>query len=272
MKAEYGEDVELPVKKAEPAPKAKQKEKQSEWEVFQNHDDFEGGFLRDDGPADGGFERQTSGRMHDFEDLAGGFFAASQEEPVHGDLTIDHGDSDAETRTLSADTSYQTPISLTSTLRKPAEDASDQSHVDMDLDDQEDAREDSTPQPASRRGKKIDTGSWRGRGRGRAGRSTTSSTRKRKSLLVDSSDEDDVAALSDDASRSLTPPPPTRSAPKRKAARKSDAQVKSHFFAEGSDGETDLTDLTDRASPKKRNAVDQKSREGRGRGRGRSKA
>jgi xeroderma pigmentosum group C-complementing protein len=71
----------------------------------------------------------------------------------------------------------------------------------------------------------------------------------------------------------LTPPVSTRAAPKRKAARKSDAQIKSYLFAKGSNSETNLTDITGRASLKKatRGAKSAKGR-GRGRGRGKGKA
>jgi xeroderma pigmentosum group C-complementing protein len=254
MKAEYGEEVELPVKKPEPAPKPKPKEKTSEWEVFQSHSDFEGGFLREDEPAGGGFVRDAPQTQQDAddEDMAGGFFAASQEEPVHGDLTIDHGDKKTEQRTLVADTSYQTPISLTSALQNPVDEEDEQSdhNESMDVDNaQEDSEADDLLKTATTRPS-------RGRPRGRAIKSTPlTSARKRKSIPAASSDED------------ADPPPSTRAAPKRKAARKSDAKVKSHFFAEGSEVETDLTDLTDRMSPKKKGA-----RRGRGRGRGRGKA
>jgi xeroderma pigmentosum group C-complementing protein len=253
MKAEYGEEVELPVKKAEPAPKTKRKEKASEWEVFQNHSDFEGGFLREDEPADSGFVCDTPKAQHDTEDedMAGGFFAASQEDPVHGDLTIDHGDKKADQRTAIADTLHQTPISLTSALQKPTEeDHEDSDHNEpMAIDETQVASDSDAPLKPRRK-----STSTRGRPRGRATKSTPStSTRKRKSILADSSDED--------------APSSTRATPKRQAARKSDAKVKSHFFAEGSEAETDMTDLTDRNSPKKKGAA-----RGRGRGRGRGKA
>jgi xeroderma pigmentosum group C-complementing protein len=266
MKAEYGEDVELPVKAA-PVVKVKSKENKSEWEVFQNQDDFEGGFLREDGPR----TRDEPVRANEDEDMAGGFFAASQEEPEHGDLTIDHGDKQVEKRAPAAESSYQTPMSLMSAVQNPVEgddDEDDDKHGhDIDVDE---PSEDSTPKPPPFRRKSTTTSSrGRGRLRGRTITSKPTSTRKRKSILADSSDEDEdvdqgVSTLSDPP----TPPPSTRSAPKRKAARKSDAQVKSHFFAEGSDGETDLTDMTDRASPKK----SVRGKGGRGRGRGKAKS
>jgi xeroderma pigmentosum group C-complementing protein len=272
MKAEYGEDVELPAKPIKQPTKSEPGEKNSEWEVFQNHTDFEGGFLRGDEPADGGFIREEPPQHQHDEDMAGGFFAASQEDPAHGDLVIDHGDKKVEERNPDADTSYQTPISLTSALQKPVDESADESERSepMDIDElQENSEDDERQKPASTRRQSSSTRPVRGRPRGRAAKftpSTSTSTRKRKSMLVDSSDEEDKndSSLSD----ARTPPPSTRSAPKRRAARKSDAMVKSHFFADGSEGETDLTDMTDRTSPKKRGKG---SGRGRGRGRGRGK-
>jgi xeroderma pigmentosum group C-complementing protein len=271
MKAEYGEDVELPAKTVKPIPKPEPSGENPEWEVFQNHTDFEGGFLRGDEPADGRFVREESAQQQHDEDMAGGFFAASQEDPVHGDLVIDHGDKKAEQRTAIAESSYQTPISLISALQKPGNEDADVSDGDepMDIDDlQENSEDDEPHKPSSTRRQSSSSRPARGRPRGRAAKptpSTSTSTRERKSILIDSSDEEDKnnSSLSD----ARTPPPSTRSAPKRKAARKSDAMVKSHFFAEGSEGETDLTDMTDRTSPKKRGKTS-----GRGRGRGRGKA
>jgi xeroderma pigmentosum group C-complementing protein len=262
MKAEYGEDAELPPKQAEPAPKAKAKElkeAKSEWEAFQNQDDFEGGFLREDGPPQRGSPRHEPAHAYEDDDMAGGFFAASQEEPTHGDLTIDHGDKVTESRKSAAQNSHQTPMSLMSTLQKPAEDEqSSDSDKDIDAEDQDNLSSASTPKPPARR-KPTTTPSIRGRPRAR--KVTPAPTRKRKSMLVDSSDEDDN---NDDEADPPPIPASTRSAPKRKAARKSDAQVKSHFFAEGSEGETDLTDMTDRASPKKSRSVRGKGVRGRG--------
>ncbi|KAH6868629.1 hypothetical protein BKA58DRAFT_387273 [Alternaria rosae] len=263
MKVEYGEDVELPPKKAEPVPKAKSKENKSEWEVFQNHDDFEGGFLREDEPADSTLVREAPGQARfDDGDMAGGFFAASQEEPEHGDLTIDHGNTEAETHRSVVESSYQTPMSLTSTLQQPADQSSaPDDHEDeiVDLDSPADTEENSGDESPPPRRKTTAT---RGRARSRATKATPASTRKRKSMLVDSLDDEDLAI----PDLPPTPPASTRAAPKRKAARKSDAHVKSHFFAEGSESETDLTDITDWASPKKA-ARGGKSARGWGRGR-----
>jgi xeroderma pigmentosum group C-complementing protein len=268
MKVEYGEDVALPTKKPETAPRPKTKETKvegSEWEVFQNHTDFEGGFLRNDEPSSRGFVPEPSNHALHNEDMAGGFFAPSQEEPVHGDLTIDHGEDELETRTPVTETAYRTPISLTSALQLPVDEVGhDDDDVDMADNTEASEDDDKSPKPPTTRRRAPASQTSRGRARGRAGKSTPASTRQRKSLVIDSSDEEEEDSLLSDPT---TPPPSTRSAPKRKAARKSDAQVKSHFFAQGSDAETDLTDMTDRASPKKKSAS-----RGRGRGRGRGRA
>lgn len=264
MKAEYGEDVELPAKQPAPVPKEKTVSKKSEWEVFQNHTEFEGGFLRDDaGPSGGGFVPEQA----DHEEMAGGFFTASQDEPVHGDLTIDHGETLSKSRTPLADSTFRTPISLTSALQQPDSNDDDASahDDDMDIDPTPDSKADPAPTP---RRKPTATPSSRGRPRTRSTKAVAPFSRARKSLVVDSSDE---GLLSDAPSNPPTPPASTRSAPRRRAARKSDAQVKSHFFAEGSEGETDLTDMTDRASPKKGRGKSRGRGGGRGRGRGRGR-
>lgn len=268
MKAEYGEDVELPAKQSMPAPKAKPKEAESQWEVFQNHDDFEGGFLRDDGPPAPASPHREPKHVHSDEEMGGGFFPASQEEPEHGDLTIDHGEETAATRTSVADTSYQTPISLSSAVqnRDPIPRAVE-SEIDFDISmpsasNRQKGSDDPTPPPPSSK-------TTRGRPKPRTTKPTpSSSTRKRRSIIdPPSSDEEQEAEE--------VIPSSTRSAPRRRAARKSDAMVKSHFFAEGSDGETDLTDLTDltdRASPKKKERGKSVRGKGRGRARGRGKS
>ncbi|KAH7382391.1 Rad4 transglutaminase-like domain-containing protein [Phaeosphaeria sp. MPI-PUGE-AT-0046c] len=254
MKAEYGEDVELPAKQYAPAPKAKSKENNSEWEVFQNHDDFEGGFLRNDGPPERASPHREPKHIQDDEDMEGGFFPASQEEPEHGDLTIDHGEDTAQTRTSAANSSYQTPISLSSAVQMP--ETAPSAH-DSDHESDTSMSEASSPPPP------VSIKPTRGRPRARATKVASSSSTRKRRAVVDppSSDEEIEDSLP-------SPPPSTRSAPRRKAARKSDAMVKSHFFAEGSEGETDLTDLTDRASPKKGKG---KGVRGRGRGTARGK-
>lgn len=281
MKAEYGEDVEMPIKKVESAPKAKAqtKEKKSEWEVFQNHDDFEGGFLREDAPGDNVSVRERPpAKVHD-EDMAGGFFAASQEDTVHGDLTIDDGEAEVKTPGRVVDAAHRTPISLTSALQEPVEkdgDGEENEGSSMETDGSELYEQKITPKPIPSQRKPTSSKSSRARSRGRGTKAAPSSTRKSKALIIDSSDEE--TSLSEAPSEPPSPvPAPTRSTPKRKAARKSDAQVKSHFFAQGNDEETDLTDLTDRASPKKGSTTRggksvQRGGRGRGRGRGRGKA
>ncbi|KAH8701404.1 Rad4 transglutaminase-like domain-containing protein [Phaeosphaeriaceae sp. PMI808] len=233
MKAEYGDDVELPERKREVVHKAAAKEKVSEWDVFQNQTDFEGGFLREDGPP-------TQEHVYHDEEMAGGFFAASQEDTVHGDLTIDHGDKETETRTPVAETIYQTPISLTSAVQQPNDEVnSDFDNADDDPNTSKalDADEPQIPEPPTKTRRSLT----------KKPTLKPKTKPKHKSLLADSSGEEYDLSVP----KLPTPPPSTRSAPRRKAARRSEAQVKSHFFVQTSDAETDLTDLTDRASPKK---------------------
>jgi xeroderma pigmentosum group C-complementing protein len=272
MKAEYGDDVEIPTKKATaPPPKEKPEQERSQWELFQDHEDFEGGFLREESPPAGDYVRGEIPERLEGDHMAGGLFA-SQDELLHGDLTIEHGDGAAEKRRTVVETAYQTPISLTSAAQQPVDESNDEEDQNektaLSRAEETDAEAPLEP-PASCRKSKASQPT-RGRGRGRAGKSTPVSTRKRKSVVQSSDDAE--SSLSDAASVPPTPPPSTHSAPKRKAARKSDTQVKSHFFAEGSAAETDLTDMTDRASPKKKTATRGKGKAVRGRGRGKAKA
>lgn len=253
MKDEYGEEAELPQKDLY-APVEKKAE--TEWEVFQKHQgkDFEGGFLREE-PAGGagGFMKEPTPIAAHEEDLAGGFFTASQEEEVtHGDLTIDLGDREEQKGKAAADTAYRTPISLSAALEQPNDEHegddlgatadAGKMNTQSEEDDEEDSEDDKPLVPSRRKSataKPTSTLSKR--------TFIAASSRKRKSN-IDSSDEE---SLSDAPSDPPTPPPSTRSAPRRQATRKSDAQVKSRFFAIGSEEETDATDITERASPKK---------------------
>ncbi|KAJ4371059.1 hypothetical protein N0V86_008754 [Didymella sp. IMI 355093] len=266
MRDEYGEEAELPQKDLY-APVEKKAE--TEWEVFQKHQgkDFEGGFLREE-PAGGGFvEQPTSVAAHDL-DMSGGFFPASQEEVTHGDLTIDLGDREEQKRTPAADTAFRKPTSLLAAVEDPAEeddqkddseliaahnaDIKEATNVESGEDEDEDSEDDkplvprrkstTTPKPTTTRSKRASTAA------------------KRRSI-VGCSDEE---SLSDVPSDLRTTTPATRSAPKRKAARKSDAQVKSHFFAMGSEEETDATDITERMSPKKKGSARRRGKAGRG--------
>ncbi|CAO2652741.1 Nn.00g021520.m01.CDS01 [Neocucurbitaria sp. VM-36] len=278
MKAEYGDDVELPSREHTWAPEEKPQQKKSEWEVFQNHKDYEGGFLRDETrPSDGGDVREAPVRIN-HDEMGGGFFPASQEEPVHGDLTIDDGIQKEDTQTPVVDNVYRTPISLTSALQQPVsepfESAADKEKevtTDHDSDDIEEEEEDL--RPSSTRRTSADPRSSRGRSNCSKSGKNTPPTRKRQSMLLDSSDEE--SSLDDIALNPPTPHSSTRAVPQRKAARKSNAQVKSHFFANESEGETDLTDMTDRNSPRKDGTRGEGKRKGRGggsaRGRGRGR-
>jgi xeroderma pigmentosum group C-complementing protein len=269
MKDEYGEEAELPQKDLY-APVEKKAE--SEWEVFRKHQgkDFEGGFLREE-PAGGGFVQQpTSVAGHDV-DMSGGFFPASQEEVTHGDLTIDLGDRDEQKRTPAADTAFRKPISLSAAVENPTEEDDDDkddseldaahnpdikeaTNVESGEDEDEDSEDDKPLVPPRRKSTTTLKPTTI--------RSKRSSTAAKRRSILECSDEE---SLSDAPFDPRTPPPATRSAPKRKAARKSDAQVKSHFFAMGSEEETDATDFTERASPKKKGSTRRRGKAGRGR-------
>ncbi|KAL1605815.1 hypothetical protein SLS59_002934 [Nothophoma quercina] len=265
MKDEYGEEAELPQKDLF-APVEKKEE--TEWEVFQKHQgkDFEGGFLREEpGAAAGGFVHDdVPTTTHD--DLAGGFFPASQEEVNHGDLTIDLGDHEEEERIPAAEGVYRTPISLSAAVEQPAsededgDEAEEEHEEDVTMSDakgEEDDSDDDKPLVPPRR-KPATTK-----------RTPSSALARKQNSMAESSDEESLLGAPSDPP---TPPPSRRSAPRRKAARKSDAQVKSHFFAMGSEGETDATDITERASPKKGKGSGYGRARDRGRGRGKASA
>jgi xeroderma pigmentosum group C-complementing protein len=277
MKAEYGDDVELPTKTKNTIPTKGTPETKSQWDVFNNHTDFEGGFLRDDAGLAGGESTHEQQHKAADDDMSDGFFPASQEDVTHGELTIDPGEHQEKKRTPVGESSYRTPISLTSATQQPFDEPADEhnrnTNEDLDVEtEQEDATPTSPPKPKQNGKRSI--------------RSSAARSSKRQTVIESSEDEDDdddedegengdghededETSFSSPSSRPATPLPATRSVPRRKAARKSDAQVKSHFFTQDSDGETDMTDLTDRASPKKR--VGKASGRGRGRGRGRGK-
>ncbi|KAH9876770.1 hypothetical protein IAQ61_002130 [Plenodomus lingam] len=259
MKVEYGEDVSLPAKRASEQPS---RPKDSEWEVFHKQRDFEGGFLRGEEELAHGHSPQANTN----EATAGGFFTASQDELVHGDLSIDHGEREEAVRPTFAESTSRNPISLTLALQQAASEDDDHSGMDMNESrDSEDGEEEAqSSEQVAPRSKVAVTRTGRGRPRNREAKSSASSTRKRTSLVAKTSDEESI--LSDASSVPPSSPVSTRTVPRRKAARKSEAQVRSHFFAEGSNGETDLTDMTDRASPKKASGTRVRGRE-RGRGR-----
>ena len=276
MKDEYGEEMELPQRDLY-APVEKKED--TEWDVFQKYQgrDFEGGFVREDAGG-GGFltEEMPEARKsvhEDDDDTAGGFFVASQEEVRHGDLTIDHGDREKQSHTPAADGAYRTPISLTAAVDLPENEHSSGSgsnHEDANVQDvksdatEEESDEDDKPLLPPTRGK-----SSAAKPPKRTQHVPKPAAKRTRKATIDSADED---SLSDAPSNPPSPPATaTRSAPKRKAARKSDAQVKSHFFAMASEDETDATDMS---SPRKgRGGRGGKARGGgRGRGRGRQKA
>lgn len=281
MREEYGEDVELPVKEKVLPPKdekEKPETRKSRWEVFEAQTDFEGGFVREDVQLSGGggFMPDKAHQTAEGDlDMAGGFLPASQEEDE--ELIIDHGEK-KDLRAPVMETAHRTPISLTQALqRPPSEPSEDPDHneamsIDQDTEDEHEGNRNDEDEEYEHSKLESDHGKstaaisgGRGRGRGRPrGRGTKAParlTRKPNSTGNELSN----GALSDAPSNPPSPPPSRRTAPRRKAARKSDAHVRSHFFAEASEGETDLTDMTDRASPKK------KSTRGRGAGRGKDK-
>ncbi|KAJ4983871.1 Rad4 transglutaminase-like domain-containing protein [Stagonosporopsis vannaccii] len=267
MKDEYGDEAELPQKDLF-APVEQKRE--SEWDVFQKYQgkDFEGGFLREEpGGRDGGGYFQETAQEASYNDQVGCFFPASQEDIEHGDLTIDHGDQDQEKRTSGVEGAYRTPTSLSAALDKPVNEENGavdaeigrghDERADMDDGGEEDANDDDDRPlvPPSRR--KSTTAKHSSSTRSK--RTSTATSIHKQKLLLESSDESDAP------SDLPTQPASTRSAPKRGAARKSDARVKSHFFAAGSEDETDATDFTDKASPEQK-----AGRAGGGRGRGKN--
>ncbi|KAF1980400.1 Rad4-domain-containing protein [Bimuria novae-zelandiae CBS 107.79] len=266
--------------KSQPRPRP-----QSEWDAFHNYDgDFEGGFVRDEPSAGGGFVPENNDAKDEDQGMAGGFEPPSEDEAQPGGFMLDDKDMpDAAPHSnapAAAETAYQTPISMHARHQNPT--VEPQPHKANGLATQlsGSASSDEVLIPASTR-RTRGTTSTRGRARGRAKRLSTS-TRKTKSLVdtaADPSLSDPLSdtPASDTLSRSTpaprakrpisasrdTPAEPAegRSVPKRKAARKSEAQVKSHFFAHGSGDETD-------ASPQKGGA---RGREwGRGRGKWRA--
>jgi len=267
MKAEYGEDIARPADLASdalvPPKECPEPTTSSQWDIFHKHTDFEGGFLRDDAKS-ASTGPSLSYPINTEEASVGGFFATSQNEAIHGDLLVEHGEEKEDTRTTLAvmENPTRMPISLMSAAQNPGSEASDANAMELDADeDVEEGSQRSKPATPERRASKPRA---RGRLRGRGGRSSTRTSNLSPSESSDEKSEPDM--ISD------PPPPPisSRSVPRRQAARKSEAQVKSHFFAEGSDGVTDLTDMTDRASPMKAKRA-KRGATGRGRGRGRGR-
>ncbi|KAF2180664.1 Rad4-domain-containing protein [Zopfia rhizophila CBS 207.26] len=243
MKREYGDDAEQPA--PEPAMSAKALEK-SEWETFNNHQDFEGGFLREEPGIgelmEGGFVRGEQQEGHATTSHGGGFLAEDHEgtevdyipspdPPGHtGELTIDHGDEEPAPEPKPAENAYQTPMSLHSTLQKPVSDPEPDPEIQVP-----------PPKPNAR-----------GRGKACAPRSYKS-TRTSRNKALNFADEDmesersELSESGDDdeeeftVTRNAKRKAPARGAPKRKAARKSEMAVKSHYFEHGSDEETDLS-------------------------------
>ncbi|KAF1998729.1 Rad4-domain-containing protein [Amniculicola lignicola CBS 123094] len=159
VKREYGEEMELPENPKNQKTgllEDKEVEMKSEWGTFTNHEDFEGGFLRDEQPGaqfQGGFVRD--------EEIAGGFLPAGQdsESQAAGGFIIDHGDTEEPgTKSSAAGTAHQIPISLHQHAVIPQED----SGVDADEDGDEEASdgdaesESEPPDVPPRRTRKVD--------------------------------------------------------------------------------------------------------------------
>ncbi|OAG03848.1 Rad4-domain-containing protein [Paraphaeosphaeria sporulosa] len=287
------------------AKKSAQPKEQSEWDAFHNYEgDFEGGFMREEPNAAGGFMPANDVVPEREENTAGGFMV-SDEDDAQPPISSFHvegeeiGQDHEEANPTAADTAYQTPISMQSLHQNPALEQRTEV-LDGELSDSE--GEPLIPASSNRtRGTLPSRGRGRGRGRGakRASTSTRNSIIRKPSVELEDNSSlsepltDDPASVADHSPNAepsdpeplgnepeaISPAPKStrgkrkasaaspvegRSVPKRKAARKSTAQVKSHFFA-GSDEETDATDITDR-SPQKA------ATRGRARGRGRRKA
>ncbi|KAF2732994.1 Rad4-domain-containing protein [Polyplosphaeria fusca] len=238
MNKEYGEESELPQRNTLQATEPKK----SEWETFQTHQDFEGGFLREEpGQSAGGFfrdgEQGQYASAHD--DTAGGFLIDTQEDQV---------------RHNQPDTAYQNPVSLHSALRNTdKDDDSDEAEVvSPDKKDDSDEVEMVSP-PKSRPNTRT-----RGKPKASRGRPSKRANPPRRKPHLDSSDdesplspalssasdsgdEDDEDTAAPKSKRKTRSTMSSKSTPKRKAAQKSEAGIKSHFFAHGSDEETDLS-------------------------------
>lgn len=288
MKREYGEEVEIP-KMEKPVMNAATKK--SEWETFQSHSgDFEGGFLREEaglsGKAVGGSIRDDEGNgegMRYDKDMAGGFVLSSQEEDaqVHSGLTIDHGERQGAEPGPSngvAEAAYRTPISLHAAHQKPAEEEMDTHDEGFEVADKDKDTEllDLTSQSRSAARSRPHSQPSRGRSRGRGGKRASTARVPHSAAISDGEEEslllDDLSSASITESeggeeifssarkRKITSSASTstRTAPKRKAARTSEVAVRSHFFAHGSDEETDAP-------------LSQKNTKGGGKGRGRGR-
>ena len=280
IRKEYGDEAELPAADLKPTESVSKKEKKSEWETFKSHgDDFEGGFVRED--AAGGFVREAE---RGDEEMAGGFFPASQESNAHRqvELTIDHGEDDGPMDTPTVDNAYRTPISLHSALQK----AVGEDEEEADEDDDSDVSIAPIPKPRIAQRTRGKSASVRGRsGQGASvvrkkpiqpdsgeeeasssiSSAPTSSHPSNPEIVPDDEDDEEFGSKENKKRRTVVKSSVTRSAPRRTAARQSEDKVKSHFFAHGSDEETDLSPVKSgrgRTSGRVR---------GRGRGRGRRK-
>lgn len=242
MRQEYGDEAEFPDQEPSGTTAAPQK---SEWEAFKSHEgDFEGGFLREEGKGE---EQLAGGHVLD-EDITMADLPSSQESVQHsGTLTVDHGEElTSHHNYATAARSHQTPTSLHAALQ-------DHDNDSGDLDTHSDAMENFKPKrkPAS------NTKATRGK-------NTSADQQKRKSAKTSHqkavTEESSVLTAPESSAKSSGPdeseseqetrkparrrkplekPAPTRRLPRRQAAMKSNAKVRSHYFG-ASDGDTDL--------------------------------
>ena len=263
MKREFGEDMEVPKEQMKNSTSLKRKD---EWETFQQHADFEGGFLRDASTGARGFIQDDNQDSSKDEGVAGSFMTASQEDVKGsgGTLIIDHGEAQGLVARQPALDTYQTPVSLHAFHQKPS---IGDDHTNSPLTSDHPKCDTDTGVPSALSGRHT-CGSTESVG----GSSALASSHE---SFFDDNESDDETRLSQNSSgptpkptfsdstsafvsareeltlrqhetqkRSVLPPDriSTRKMPMRKAAIKSEARVRSHFFAHDTDEETDMTD------------------------------
>ncbi|KAF2278714.1 Rad4-domain-containing protein [Westerdykella ornata] len=244
MRREYGEEIQLPGPKEKASTSGTVGTKRSEWDAFQNHTGgFEGGFLREDdeaqqGQSAGGFLRDDDdASMADDRSVRQG--SATNKDSA---LTIDDGEWKA------APISHKPPAS---SLRAPislhaAHEDTPEVSIDGSVDhirNREDSRD--TPiEPASKRTTRARPRTSKATSKPMDGtEADTGPDRQDRSLQNETSDADvdDSSAAGGGIQRATPLLGSHRTRSKRQSARKADARVRSHFFAEGSDEETDLS-------------------------------
>ncbi|KAL1598826.1 hypothetical protein SLS60_007968 [Paraconiothyrium brasiliense] len=295
VKRDHGHDaVELWQKEKDKETRRQGQPKgQSEWDTFQNHDgDFEGGFVRDDTRAAGGLLPEYDNAPGKDVTMVGDFLLLDEgdtQPPISSfhskweDVESAH----SEAKPTAAKNAHQTPINMQS-LHQKAANQIQHDQQDEDLNVEVPDPDVGTLLPYNSRPRRRNCSS---RARGVEVTKRASASKRRSTTLepiVDSEDDGSIASSNDplDAQPSrknteiCTPalrsstrgkrkatssPLEGRSVPKRKAARNSTAQIKSHFFA-GTDEETDAADR----SPQKRSIEERGKGRRRGKGCGKS--